>query len=702
MNHAQAGVGTSKKGRLQVLLICLTAGAATAIAVLGNAAQSRAWTMFAALAAAAAIARLFVVRTTHNQSHHLGIVFVVTAALVLPPELVALVCVLQHLPEWIKERYPPETQGFNIANSTFAALGAWTGAHLVLGSYEPGVSSRTALAGVAAGVVFVLVHHGLLATTLRLAYGQSVRDTGLLSFESLSTDLMLAFSGVAIAVWWHESLWLAAVGAVPLVLIQRALSIPRLRAQASLDTKTGLYNAGHLNAALAEEIQRAARFGRPLSVIVADLDLLRRINNSYGHLSGDAVLRGVAETLGAELRPYDVAARFGGEEFAVLLPETEVDEAMAIAERIRAAVEGQLFRRHGSDDEVAVTLSLGVASYPLHAQDADELVHQADLALYRSKALGRNRVSGATAETRALNMLLGDPGRTADGVNASSAPRGFRPYGPDRALPVEPRKIAATLTSIRRRLSRPRVARAGAAPLHQALERARASAAEIQRATDELRRSNAYLAESNQRVRRTHVATIAALSRSMETRDRDTGGHTERVASIAVALARRLGYRGEELDAIELGTLLHDIGKIGVPDSVLRKRGQLSEDDWNAMREHPVISDYILSEVDLHPYVREIARWSHERIDGQGYPDGLAGEEIPLTARLAHVADAFDALTSDRTYRPGRSIPAALGELHEHTGSQFCPIVVDALEQIWNEEPHILGERHLQVVEDVA
>jgi diguanylate cyclase (GGDEF)-like protein/putative nucleotidyltransferase with HDIG domain len=701
MNHAHAGAETSTKGKLQVLLICVTAGAATAIAVLGNSAHSRVWTTFAALAAAAAIARLFVVRTTHNQSHHLGIVFVVAAALVLPPELVALVCVLQHVPEWIKERYAPETQAFSIANSTFAALGAWTGAHLVLGSYEVGVSSRTALAGVVAGVVFVLVHHGLLATMHRVVGGQSVRDTGLLSFESLSTDLMLAFSGVAIAVWWHESLWLGAVGAVPLVLIQRALSIPRLRAQASLDAKTGLYNAGHLNAALAEEIQRAARFGRPLSVIVADLDLLRKINNNYGHLSGDAVLRGVAEALGAELRPYDVAARFGGEEFAVLLPETEVEEALVIAERIRAAVEGQLFRRHGSDDEVAVTLSLGVASYPLHAQDADELVHQADLALYRSKALGRNRVCGATVETRALNRLLGDPGRGADGVPTSPAPRGFRPYGPDRALPVEPHRIATALETLRRRFSRPRVARAGA-PLHQALERARASAAEIQRATEELRRSNAYLAESNQRVRRTHVATIAALSRSMETKVRNTESHTERVASIAVALARRLGYRGEELDAIELGTLLHDIGKIGVPDSVLRKRGELSEDDWNAMREHPVISDYILSEVDLHPYVREIARWSHERIDGQGYPDGLAGEAIPLTARLAHVADAFDALTSDRPYRPGRSIPAALGELQEHTGSQFCPIVVDALEQIWDEEPQVLGNRHLQVVEDVA
>jgi HD-GYP domain-containing protein (c-di-GMP phosphodiesterase class II) len=186
----------------------------------------------------------------------------------------------------------------------------------------------------------------------------------------------------------------------------------------------------------------------------------------------------------------------------------------------------------------------------------------------------------------------------------------------------------------------------------------------------------------------------------METKHCYTGGNTERVASLAVALARRLGYRGEELDAIEMGALLHDIGKIGVPDSVLQKSGRLSEDEWGAIREHPVISDYILSEVDLHPYVREIARWSHERIDGQGYPDALSGAEIPLAARIALVADAFDALTSDRPYRPGYSIPAALAELRENAGTQFCPLVVGALDQICEEEPHILGERHLRVVAD--
>jgi hypothetical protein len=192
-------------------------------------------------------------------------------------------------------------------------------------------------------------------------------------------------------------------------------------------------------------------------------------------------------------------------------------------------------------------------------------------------------------------------------------------------------------------------------------------------------------------VHRRHVATIAALSRSMEAKDYYTGGHTERVADIAVALGRRLGLEGSDLDAIEVGALLHDIGKIGIPEAVLHKPGALDDEEWEIMRRHPVISDYILSEIDLHPFVREIARSSHERMDGAGYPDALPGGEIPLAARIVCVADALDALTSDRPYRKARPLAAALVEIREHTGSQFCPDVVGALEAVVVEDPDALG-----------
>jgi putative nucleotidyltransferase with HDIG domain len=204
------------------------------------------------------------------------------------------------------------------------------------------------------------------------------------------------------------------------------------------------------------------------------------------------------------------------------------------------------------------------------------------------------------------------------------------------------------------------------------------------------------------RIHRTHLATIGALSRSMEAKDYYTGGHTERVSAIASALASQLGLQGEELDAIEVGALLHDIGKIGIPEAILHKPGSLSEEEWLRVRKHPLTSDYILSEIDLHPFVRQIARSSHERIDGNGYPDGLAGDEIPLAARIVLVADAFDALTSRRPYRAALDPDAALAEIREHTGTQFCPGVVAALEYLWAQDPQRLGLQPVRLVPPAA
>ena len=197
--------------------------------------------------------------------------------------------------------------------------------------------------------------------------------------------------------------------------------------------------------------------------------------------------------------------------------------------------------------------------------------------------------------------------------------------------------------------------------------------------------------DANVRLRRAHRDTIAALSRSMEAKDLYTGGHTGRVSAVSVALAERLGYDGDALEAIEIGALLHDIGKIGIPEEILRKQGPLDDEEWAIMRTHPLVSDFILAELDLDPIVRECARSSHERIDGHGYPDGLSGEEIPLPARIVFVADAFDAITSDRSYRRGRSTAAALEEIEANAGTQFCPRVVVALREIWQTQPDLLA-----------
>jgi HD-GYP domain-containing protein (c-di-GMP phosphodiesterase class II) len=192
-------------------------------------------------------------------------------------------------------------------------------------------------------------------------------------------------------------------------------------------------------------------------------------------------------------------------------------------------------------------------------------------------------------------------------------------------------------------------------------------------------------------IRKTHLDTIAALSRSMDSKDNYTGSHTERVSNISIGLGKRLGFTGAELDAIEIGALMHDIGKIGIPESILHKPGPLDNDEWIVMKRHPVISELILSEIDLSPIVLQIARSSHERLDGAGYPDGLAGEEIPLPARIVLVADAYDALTTDRPYRRARRPRAAIDEIVANQGTQFCPLVVAALERIYREDPALLS-----------
>ena len=235
--------------------------------------------------------------------------------------------------------------------------------------------------------------------------------------------------------------------------------------------------------------------------------------------------------------------------------------------------------------------------------------------------------------------------------------------------------------------------------VRQYVSRTRESVEEIREMNAQLEQKNHDLQGLLEEVNKRHLATIAALSHSMEAKDTYTGGHTERVAQVAVAIGRRLGFAGDELAALEVGALLHDIGKIGIPEAILQKPGPLDEREWKVIQQHPLISERILSDIGLHPIVLDIARSSHERIDGQGYPQGLSGSEIPLAARIVLVADAFDALTSDRPYRKGRSVARALDEIRAHAGTQFCERCVDALEVVFREEPQVLGLGQLRVVD---
>ena len=181
-------------------------------------------------------------------------------------------------------------------------------------------------------------------------------------------------------------------------------------------------------------------------------------------------------------------------------------------------------------------------------------------------------------------------------------------------------------------------------------------------------------------------STLKALTAALETRDSETHGHSERVVTYSLRLGREYGLSSEEMKALEFGSLLHDIGKIGVPDSILRKPAKLTEEEWVCMREHPVHGQQILRGIEFLQGAAKVVAQHHEQWDGSGYPHGLRGEEIDVCARIFAVADAFDAITSDRVYRRGKSYEAAAQELDDWAGRQFDPTVVKAFHRVPKED----------------
>jgi HD-GYP domain-containing protein (c-di-GMP phosphodiesterase class II) len=200
---------------------------------------------------------------------------------------------------------------------------------------------------------------------------------------------------------------------------------------------------------------------------------------------------------------------------------------------------------------------------------------------------------------------------------------------------------------------------------------------EVRARVSELQTTNEALARTNQRLEESHLSVIGALLGSLEAKDRYTEGHSAATMFHAVAVAKRLGLGPDEIAAVQLGALFHDIGKIGVPDGILRKPDRLTDEEWVEMRLHPLIGANLLAHVPNLEKVRPIVLAHHERYDGRGYPNGLSGNQIPLAAQIIAVADAYEAMTSTRPYRPAMSRELALAELHAVAGKQLSPIVVD-------------------------
>jgi diguanylate cyclase (GGDEF)-like protein/putative nucleotidyltransferase with HDIG domain len=367
--------------------------------------------------------------------------------------------------------------------------------------------------------------------------------------------------------------------------IENAQLYARLEQKSRIDELTGLFNRRYFEERLKEELSRHSRYGDVFSIFMIDLDNFKAYNDVYGHPAGDILLGQIGKITKNSVRNVDQAFRYGGDEFVVILPQTARDAAYVVAERVRRQIAEEMARR-----AIAVTCSIGLASYPEDGMLSGELVDVADTALYHAKRTGGNRI-----------------------------------FLSSKILPKPP----------------------------------------YQAGTPEIGTRPGTLSE---------VYDIASAA---EAKDPYTYGHSKKVNIYAVALAEAIGLSPDEVSALSAAALLHDIGKVGIPDKVLNKKGKLTKEDWETIKAHPKLGANIISTIPrLAPSVNSIL-YHHERWDGSGYPEGLKGEEIPLEARILAIADSFEAMTSARPYRPALSLEEVVTELRQGASLQFDPKLVE-------------------------
>ena len=342
------------------------------------------WIAFAVLFPLVAVAHLLGADRTKHQGSQLSLAPIFTAVLILPPSLTALLIALAVIPEWVRRRNDWYILVFNVCNLVAPALLA----RAVFDAVDESTSAGWTVGAALALLAFLLLHYGLLATVLRLARGVRPADT--IRLDCVLIDAGLLSLGAIAAALWGDYPGLVALTLLPLALAYRSLAIPALVEATRIEPKTGLYNLRHFESALGQELGRASRFDRPIALLMIDVDHLREVNTMHGHVAGDRALVAVAEALRSATREYDVPARFGGDEFCVLLPETDLDGALVVAERVRAAVEEST---RGGD--APVTVSIGAVSHRGSGVSAEGLLAIADTAAYAAKASGRNAIAAA-------------------------------------------------------------------------------------------------------------------------------------------------------------------------------------------------------------------------------------------------------------------------------------------------------------------
>ena len=787
----------------------------------------------------------------------------------------AVVILVSHLVEWIWHKYPWYIQFFNISayiSSFFVGMSI----HSIFPVDVQSLPYSEAILWGFTLITIVITNHLLVGIVVWLARGENFKESGIFNFIPLMIDFAMLCMGITGGLLWGSNPYLTLFILVPLYLIYNTLQIPSLERKTEIDSKTGLYNARHFEKVLNNELKRADRFDRPLTIIMADLDLLRNINNTYGHLAGDVVLIGIAKILKDSMREYDLVARFGGEEFSIIIPESTPQQVFERVETIRRKIESTGFEVQTSVVPIQVTMSFGVACRENHGQTSSEILHNADMALYRAKLHGRNRTNIFSNDEKLDNLLNGmiksppisatpakdravkekaatatppagllKNGKAAEGIrpnpgnhknnrpawlvnvyifvlastailltgitlrpiqntdwlglglfglvlilaegfsveiytresaiSTSAVPMlaGVLLFGPPGALIMSMTFAAVTMIKHRSKwnrfvfntsnqliagllyfiifnldrmpyLAQPMwkqificLAAAGIvflfttwtiaiaisidsnlslkqiwmekfcwlAPYYlgmgliafgltfafhyqgiwgvlmiisplfllrlsqvQFIDRTRS-------VVTELKEKNQVLENSSQEIHSLNQALFNTLAEVIDLRDPFVLGHSKKVAYLASAIAKKFKLPEKKIELIYRAGLLHDIGKIGISDSILQKPFPLTNEEIKKIEKHPELGANLLKTSQILANLIPIIRHHHERYDGTGYPAGLKGNEIPLEARILTIADAIEAMISNRPYRNGLTNHALLDQIESGSGSQFDPQV---------------------------
>ncbi len=421
--------------------------------------------------------------------------------------------------------------------------------------------------------------------------------------------------------------------------LHNALTFQKAQEQAITDGLTGVKTHRFLMEALSAEWKRSTRSNREFSLVLMDLDRFKFVNDFYGHLEGDVVLQRVGQILEQNCRRSDVVARYGGDEFVILMPETNVEQARQLATKLRGWVASDPILRDKN-----ITASFGIAGFPLHGATPQELIQVADSSMYLSKHQGGNSVSSAEQ---------GDPNDR----------KRWKKDVLEAYLGVTLKRLFST------------------GP--EAFE-------EIYRRLEQFTRSLSEHAggSEDEGLPAAVVETVTSLALAIDAKDQYTQGHSQKVSAYAVMIARALNMTTPEVEEIRLAALLHDIGKVGIPEVILNKSGPLDAAEWETMKTHTELGAKILEPLKPMSRIRDMVRHHHEFYDGTGYPQRLEGLQIPHGARVIAIADAYDTITSERAYKKARTIEDALAELERCAANQFDPDIVRVFVEVMRRVPY--------------